>query len=141
MGREEVRGADMQNCLMLVGLLFLVGCGNGSSSTGSGEIDPLTNSCANSPVLGNYTGFILGNVDVMTIKSNCAITSTYCAATATFQNVSGASGNVVIDVKNTSGKAGCLPLGKTACGYFVGNNVLQFSCGGGTLTYSKSEQE
>jgi len=79
----------------------------------------------------------MGQLDVMTIKGDCTITSTYFAATATFQNVAGTSGNVIINVISIANKAGCLPLGQATCSYVSGNNVLQFNCGGSTLDYQR----
>jgi hypothetical protein len=109
--------------------LMIQGCGSDEESTGA---------CADSPVVGTYDGESLGNADVMTINADCSISSTYCVAEGTLEDTgTSTSGNITVTISDTAGKTGCLPLGDTTCGFSLSNDVLEFSCTAGTLTYTK----
>src|SRR5689334_7477933 len=101
--------------LILTGSFFVsIGCGSTNNSAITAATT--TGECANSPALGTYSGSVVGNTDILNIRADCTLTSTYCVATMTYSNITGTSGNVAITVTSTSGKTGCLPGGTTNCG-------------------------
>ena len=115
--------------LTLILTLLIQGCGTDDNESGA---------CADSPAVGTYDGEILGYADVMTIGADCSFSSTYCVAEGTVEDVGTVtSGNVTLTISDTAGKTGCLPLGDTTCGFSLIDDVLEFSCTAGTLTYTK----
>ena len=114
----------------LPGIALLALCLQGCGSDGG--------ACADSPAIGTYDGQILSNADVLTIRSDCSFSSTYCVSEGTVADLGTAtSGNIRVTTTTTAGKAGCLPAGSVTCGFSLTNSTLQFSCTAGTLTYTK----
>ena len=126
---------------VFIGVFFLAGCGrsdNGTSALGGSQRVESMTTCSSSPVVGRWLGSILGHPDAMTFDENCNGTSSYCGTTFSYPNVTENSGMVEITVNFVSGKAGCLPKGKTTCAYVVRTSSLHFNCGGANLTYVKN---
>lgn len=108
---------------------------NSCSNGGGSDATTTVGACASSIVSGSWLNN--NNGDLLNFASNCSYTSSLCASTGTYPNVTASSGFVIVNVTSTNGSGGCLPLGQTSCSYAVSGNTMQYNCGGGVLTFIK----
>lgn len=119
--------------LVVVFLALSAGCGSSASKS-----DSSSSECAGSVVVGSWKGDLGGaGADTLTFGADCKGTSSYCASSFTYPNVTATSGDVIIKNSATNGAAGCLPAGEFTCQYMIEGNGLAFRCGGGIVTYTK----
>lgn len=120
----------MKTLITVTMVLMLTACGKEESKGSPGG-------CYGGAINGTYSGSVAGNPDTMEITDSCSVTSSYCGSTTTIPKLVAETGYVTVNVSSSPGRAGCLPVGDTACAYDLTGSTLQFTCGRSILTYTK----
>lgn len=114
----------------LVGLVSL-GCAPASSTSLSSQ-----GACAKSPFLGTWV--LEGGPDSLSFNQDCTGSSSYCESTFVYPMVAASFGTLVVDVRSTSGKPGCIGVGEIACVYQFDAKRFGYDCGNGAVIYNKA---
>lgn len=133
---------------ILIGVMAFQNCAGGGSSSAPTSV---TYGCADTGMVGSWVGTVSGNPDILTVASNCALSSTYCTSSSTYTITSlntdcppgmYACGYGEVRTAASNGNANCFsPNSSGNCSFGLqivgGVDTLYYNCGGGTFTYTR----